>query len=185
MSLTVRIIIFIILSGGLCWVSRSALGHFHAHGWYRFFAWEAMTALILTNINYWFTAPFSVRQLFSWVLLLLSIFLAIGGFHRLHTEGKHDPNRTDPALKSFEKTSQLVTTGVYRYLRHPLYAALFYLNWGAFFKHPSPVGIALAGLAAIFLILTAKAEEKENRRFFGPAYEEYMTKTKRLIPFVY
>lgn len=36
----------------------------------------------------------------------------------------------------------------------------------------------------IFLIFTAKIEEKENMKFFGIDYEEYIKKTKMFIPFV-
>jgi hypothetical protein len=34
------------------------------------------------------------------------------------------------------------------------------------------------------LVVTAKVEERENFRFFGPIYEAYMRQTKRFIPFL-
>jgi protein-S-isoprenylcysteine O-methyltransferase Ste14 len=50
---------------------------------------------------------------------------------------------------AIEKTTILVTTGAYRYIRHPLYSSLLFLAWGIFFKAPSWPGGLLA-LAATF-----------------------------------
>ncbi|MFQ6613305.1 MAG: methyltransferase family protein [Fidelibacterota bacterium] len=185
MSLTLKIIVFIILSGGLTWVSWPALLRVGSHGFYRFFAWEAIAALALTNLTFWFSNPFRIHQIISWFLLLLSILLAVHGFQLLRKVGKHDRNRSDPTLKTFEKTAELVTEGAYRYIRHPLYGSLLYLTWGVFFKHPSSVGAVMAVSATLFLTLTAKTEERENLRFFGTAYREYMQNTKLFIPFIY
>jgi protein-S-isoprenylcysteine O-methyltransferase Ste14 len=43
---------------------------------------------------------------------------------------------------------------------------------------------ALAAAACLFLTLTAKIEEKENKQYFGEAYQNYIQKTKMFIPFV-
>ena len=88
-------------------------------------------------------------------------------------------------MLAFEKTSQLVTSGIYHYIRHPLYSSLFLLTWGIFFKSISLLSMALAGISTSFLILTAKADEAECTQFFGGAYREYMKKTKMFVPFVY
>jgi protein-S-isoprenylcysteine O-methyltransferase Ste14 len=93
--------------------------------------------------------------------------------------------QTEPQLLAFEKTTTLVNTGIYHYIRHPLYSSLLFLAWGIFFKVPTWLG-ALLGLAAtLFLIATAKADEAECIRFFGPAYETYMKQTKRFVPFLF
>ena len=77
-----------------------------------------------------------------------------------------------------------MTTGIYGYIRHPMYSSLLLLAWGIFFKAPSWPGIVLAAMATGSLVATAKAEERENVRFFGPSYESYMKRTKMFIPFV-
>jgi len=78
-----------------------------------------------------------------------------------------------------------VTTGIYRYIRHPLYSSLLLLAWGIFFKLPSLVGGILVITATIFLVLTAKADEAECTKFFGPAYQEYMKRTRRFVPHLF
>ena len=157
----------------------------HSHGFYRFFAWEAILALVLLNFPHWVINPFSVHQLISWLLLIISIFLVVHGVHLLRVIGKPDRNRSDAELLEFEKTTHLVTVGVYQYIRHPLYASLLFLAWGAFLKQPSFPGIFLAISATIFLLLTAKNDEAECLQHFGDAYQTYMLGTKRFIPFLF
>jgi protein-S-isoprenylcysteine O-methyltransferase Ste14 len=78
----------------------------------------------------------------------------------------------------------LVTEGVYRYIRHPLYSSLLFLGWGIFFKRPSCLVGLFALVASAFLVLTARVEEGENIRYFGEVYQEYMKHTKMFVPFV-
>jgi protein-S-isoprenylcysteine O-methyltransferase Ste14 len=99
--------------------------------------------------------------------------------------GKPDRERIDPSLVGIEKTTELVTVGIYGYIRHPLYSSLLFLSWGAFFKQPSWAGACLALMATFFLTATAKIEETENMHFFGDVYQTYMEKTKMFIPWLF
>jgi len=54
--------------------------------------------------------------------------------------GKPGMNRDNKALYQFEKTSELIDTGIFKYIRHPLYSSLLFLTWGIFLKN------AMAGL---------------------------------------
>ena len=102
------------------------------------------------------------------------------------TRGRPETRRRDDVpLLGIEKTTRLVTTGVFRYIRHPLYCSLLLLAWGAFFKDPSWVGGCLALAATAFLVATARAEEAENIRYFGAAYQAYMRHTKMFLPFLF
>jgi protein-S-isoprenylcysteine O-methyltransferase Ste14 len=166
-------------------VSRASLTVPRSHGFYRFFAWEAILALALLNIDVWFREPFSWHQLISWPLLAISAFLVIAGMRLLSQMGKPDVQRDDVPLVAFEKTTTLVTAGIYRYIRHPLYSSLLFLAWGIFFKGPSWPGGLLALAATLFLVAAARVEEAENVRFFGEAYREYMKQTKMFVPFLF
>jgi protein-S-isoprenylcysteine O-methyltransferase Ste14 len=168
----------------LLWLSRKPLAHPGSHGFFRFFAWEAILALAILNRRPWAEDPFSSHQLISWPLLLLSIFLVIAAVRTLRQDGKPAKQRADDALYEFEKTGQLVSHGVFRYIRHPMYTSLLALAWGAFFQAPSWPGAALAAFASLFLVLTARADEQECLAFFGQTYADYMQRTKRFIPFV-
>lgn len=185
MSDLLKLIIFLGATGGFIFLSWESLRNPRSHGFYRFFAFEAITVLVLLNIDYWFYEPFSPHQIISWLLLIVSLFLVIHGAQLLHTVGKPKSERNDPALIGIEKTSELVIVGAYRYIRHPLYSSGLFGSWGAFFKHPSWVGFCLTIIATFFLTVTGKIEETENIRFFGAAYQMYMKKTKMFIPFFF
>jgi len=179
-----KIILFVLATAGLVWLSWSSLRDFRSHGFYRFFAFELIVVLILINIEYWFFEPLNIHQIVSWILLIISLFLVINSFQLLHKKGKPDRERKDSSLFGIEKTTKLVTVGVYRYIRHPAYSSLLFLGWGGFFKQPSLLGFSLAVLITFFLTMTAKMEEIENIRFFGDVYKSYMKKTKMFIPYV-
>src|SRR5512143_642652 len=87
-EMTWRLIIFAVVSLGLLYVSRASLSAPHSHGFYRFFAWEAILALILLNISNWFEDPFSLHQIISWLLLAFSIILVVNGARLLSKIGK-------------------------------------------------------------------------------------------------
>jgi protein-S-isoprenylcysteine O-methyltransferase Ste14 len=154
-------------------------------GFFRFFAWEAILALILVNIDAWFSHPFAPLQIVSWVLLTLSLVLLAQGTYLLRFVGKPDATREDDTLLTLEKTSVLVTTGLYRYIRHPLYGSLLFLAWGAFLKHMVWYSACLVVAASAGLVATAKADERECLRHFGSSYREYMSRTKMFIPYLY
>jgi protein-S-isoprenylcysteine O-methyltransferase Ste14 len=180
-----KISVFIVLTMCLIYISKASLRVPRSHGFYRFFAWEFIIALILLNINVWFLNPFSLHQIISWFLLFVSIVPLAFGAHSLAVKGRLAKNReSEPQLLAFEKTTALVTTGIYHYIRHPLYSSLLILTWGVFFKKPSWFSLVAALAATAFLWATAKADEAECLSFFGPAYQAYKKKTRMFIPFI-
>ncbi len=181
-----KIILFSLGTLILTYISRASLKQPCSHGFYRFFAWESILALFLVNVNFWFRDPLAWNQLIAWTLLAASLIPLGLGIHSLKTRGRPNVTRAaDASLLGFEKTTQLVVTGIYRYIRHPLYSSLLLLAWGIFFKAPSLVGGTLAALATIFLVYTARADEEECIRYFGQEYLEYIKRTRRFIPLIY
>lgn len=182
--IVLKAIAFLVSAALLAYVSRASLRVPGSHGFYRFFAWLVILGLALLNIDGWFLAPFSWHQLISWSLLVISALLLVVGVRQLRQMGRPDPKRDDVALVAFEKTTKLVTTGIFRYIRHPLYSSLLFLAWGIFFKAPSWLGGLLALAASLLLVATARVEEAENLSFFGDEYREYTRQTKMFIPFI-
>ena len=176
---------FVLGTACLACVSRASLVVPGSHGFYRFFAWVAIWGLALLNVDVWFRDPFSWHQLISWLLLVVSAILVIAGVRLLRGRGEPDAGRDDVPMVAFEKTTTLVTSGAYRYIRHPLYSSLFFLAWGIFFKEPSWPGGLLAVAATLFLVATARVEEAENIRYFGEEYQAYMQRTKMFVPFLF
>ena len=184
MTVIVKIVVFVIVTGGIFWVSRASLVRPGYHGFYRTFAWEIILLSFLLNMDYWFLDPYSVRQLFSWSFLTLSLVLIVSGVMSFHRLGGVDQRRVDPSLVGIEKTTILVTQGIYRYIRHPFYSSLLFLGWGIILKQINWVGLLLGVVNTLLLLVTARKEESENIQFFGDRYLDYMGETKMFIPFI-
>jgi protein-S-isoprenylcysteine O-methyltransferase Ste14 len=184
-SWILKLIVFAVISGWLFSISWRSLRVARSHGFYRFFAWEAILALILINSALWFSDPLSILQIVSWTFLLVSLALLGQGLYLIRIAGKSSGQRQDDTLLSFEKTSALVTSGIFRYIRHPLYGSLLFLAWGALLKELNAYSVCLALGATFFLVKTAKSDEIECIRYFGSSYEEYMRRTKMFVPFLF
>jgi protein-S-isoprenylcysteine O-methyltransferase Ste14 len=180
-----EIISFGILSLPVIILSWRTLFSVKTHGFYRFFSWECIIWIFITNVGYWFINPFSIHQVISWIFLFLSVYLVIAGSILLKKEGKPNKNRNEKGLYQFEKTTVLVDSGVYRYIRHPLYSSLIFLTWGIFMKQTIWITFILSFISSAFLFLAAKAEERECQLFFGDQYSAYMKRTKRFIPLLF
>jgi protein-S-isoprenylcysteine O-methyltransferase Ste14 len=92
-------------------------------------------------------------------------------------------------MRSFHATANttegsLVTSGPYKFFRHPIYAAIIYFTWAGFLSHVRLETFAAAALITLSLIARMLIEEK----FLSHTYSEYLNyckKTARLIPFVF
>ncbi|MGH7688111.1 MAG: methyltransferase family protein [Gemmatimonadaceae bacterium] len=78
----------------------------------------------------------------------------------------------------------LVTTGPYRYWRHPIYASIIYFVWAGQVQAPGAIPLALAATVSLGLGARMLLEERFLTRAY-PEYPEYAKTAKRLIPFVY
>lgn len=153
-----------------------------SHGFYRFFAFEGILSLVCLNLPFWFSDPFSLNQILSWSLLAISVALVINGLFQLKTKGGSGRKNALKENFAFENTTSLVESGIYKYIRHPMYSSLLFLAWGIFFKQSTALGACLAFFTTASLIATARSEEIENCDFFGPVYKKYMKRSKMFVP---
>lgn len=180
----IRLLVYVALSVPIVWVSRRSLRHPGAHGFSRFFAFQAVLGLMVSNVSYWFRRPLEPPQIASWLCLIVSALLLVWGFMLLRRRGGFHPAAEALPAFEWEKTGRLVTTGIYRYIRHPMYSSLLFLAWGAVLKLVTPTTLILGAAASLALFATAKAEEAENLARFGEEYRAYMRRTRRFVPFL-
>jgi protein-S-isoprenylcysteine O-methyltransferase Ste14 len=77
----------------------------------------------------------------------------------------------------------LVTSGPYRYVRHPIYTAfLLILGSTLFISSNWLIGACLIGMASLEIISRIQYEEALMSEYFGEQYRAYMEKTGRLLP---
>ena len=100
-------------------------------------------------------------------------------FHRAHT----DLGTNWSVSLELRENHQLVTSGIYESIRHPMYIAIFIYalaqslllsNWIA--------GPACFAAFAVMFTFRLRAEERMLSEKFGQQYKDYMARTKRLIP---
>jgi len=77
----------------------------------------------------------------------------------------------------------LVTTGPYRYMRHPIYAAILLFVWTGIAVNLSAVSVTLGLVSTAMVCLRILFEEALVRQRY-PEYADYARRTKRVIPFV-
>lgn len=181
----IRIIIFFLGTLFFIYISKKTLLNFKVHGFYRFFVFEGTLILIILNIPYWFSNPFSVLQIISWIFLITAVYLVMSSVYYLKTMGNHRERDLESANFKFENTANLVKDGIYKYIRHPMYSSLLFLSIATMLKNLTFFTVIIAVLVIIFLISSAKIEENENKNFFGLEYDEYMKRTKMFIPFMF
>ena len=170
-----------VLAALLVAVSWRSLIRPRSHGFYRFFVFEATLLLAWRAIPVWFVDRYAWNQLISWLLLFTALYLLLHSLLMLRRAGQ--AARPDqPANFAFENTLRLIQEGPYRWIRHPMYAALLLFAWGMFWKQPDGWGLAAALVATLAALATAKAEEAENLQTFGEAYRAYMARSWRFIP---
>ena len=166
------------------YISKKTLFNVKVHGFYRFFVFEVILFLIILNIPYWFSSPLSTLQIISWIFLTISIYLVIASIYYLKKVGSYRKRDLESANFKFENTANLVKDGIYKYIRHPMYSSLLFLSIATMLKNLTLLTILLTIIIIVFLILTAIIEEKENKKYFGQVYDEYMIMTKMFIPFM-
>jgi protein-S-isoprenylcysteine O-methyltransferase Ste14 len=126
-------------------------------------------------------ADYPFHPLLAW--LGTAVFAAaLIGFYRTH----RDLGRFWSVTLTIRQTHELITTGVYRHVRHPMYAAFFL--WAIAQALLLPNGIAgpagLVGFGTLFG-LRVRREERMMEAAFGDAYRAYAARTWRVIPGVF
>ncbi len=81
--------------------------------------------------------------------------------------------------------TELVTTGLYQYIRNPTYVGLFLLNLGVWLIWPTWTIFLLNFCFVMFLEIQVRCEEDYLLSVHGQEYADYKNRTKRYFPFVY
>ena len=103
-------------------------------------------------------------------------------FRRSHK----DLGRNWSVTLEIREKHKLVTRGLYRFIRHPMYASFLLIALAQAFLLPNWVaGLSgLVGLAVLFF-MRVNVEERMMADTFGEEYRVYSGKTKRIIPYIY
>ncbi len=110
------------------------------------------------------------------VIFLLGLFTAI--WARVHL-GK---NWGTPM--STKQNPELVTSGPYHYIRHPIYTGILLAMLGSSLAN-SLFWLTVFAITSIYFVYSAVQEEKLMTKQFPKVYPSYKSRTKMLIPFIF
>jgi protein-S-isoprenylcysteine O-methyltransferase Ste14 len=144
------------------------------------------SSYMVSSILWWFTPILNFANIDLPILLRYAGFVlglfSCWYFYRVH---KTLGDNWSPVLE-IRKEHQVISTGLYKYLRHPMYTSmlcgilatfLISANWLLF--------VVMISALTILLVVRIPDEEKLMLTEFGEKYNSYMKTTKRLIPFIY
>jgi protein-S-isoprenylcysteine O-methyltransferase Ste14 len=135
----------------LCWGLGLIKAIFPSFGWMQTPMWLA-----------WFGA----------ILLCISSSLMLLSFYHLGTSLKY-------GLPDSE--TRLITSGVYRFSRHPLYLSVFLVCLSSVLFFPDLLNIIIAGYCITTQYLMMLKEEKFLAERFGNEWESYKKKVRKIV----
>ena len=97
-------------------------------------------------------------------MTLIGMILVIIGWHQIHGSGG------------------LVTTGIYKYIRHPQYTGFFFVITGWLLHWETTLTLVMYPILLVMYYLLARWEDAELLREFGGEYETYRRKTPMFFP---
>jgi protein-S-isoprenylcysteine O-methyltransferase Ste14 len=101
----------------------------------------------------------------STLIIVAGILLIIFGWKEIH-EGK----------------GKLITTGLYKHIRHPQYLGFLLLTFGMNLEWTTFFTLLLWPIIVVLYYRLAKKEEKESEEIFGETYQKYKHSTPMFIP---
>ena len=86
------------------------------------------------------------------------------------------------SLVQEETYSELIISGIHRYVRHPLYLGTFLFIWGGFILFPTLSLFISNVVITIYTLIGIRFEERKLVNDFGDQYRTYQKTVPKLIP---
>ncbi|MBA3944103.1 MAG: isoprenylcysteine carboxylmethyltransferase family protein [Herpetosiphonaceae bacterium] len=141
-----------------------------------FLAWLVLMPLDAVRFH-WSHMP-------GWLQVVGAVLL-LGSFYLFFLTFRENPYLSPAVRDQSERGQRVISTGLYHYVRHPMYATAGILMVGTTLLLGSWYGFILALLLIVAIAFRAVQEERTLREEL-PGYREYMRKVRyRLIPYVW
>jgi protein-S-isoprenylcysteine O-methyltransferase Ste14 len=144
-------------------------------------AWNVLPWLALTRSNPWLGLPEAARNPAVLGLRLLAAMLGAGCFLLTAACWVRMGKSWSMAVVPGEKT-ELVQTGPYALVRHPIYALSITLMLCSALVIPTVPMIGVAMVHVLFMTLKARSEEQSLLEAHGTSYADYCRRTGRFFP---
>jgi protein-S-isoprenylcysteine O-methyltransferase Ste14 len=135
-------------------------------GYYEIFSLEFLLTSILGKDLYYIIHHYYVFPA-SKIIMGIGILLIIYGWKQIHKA---------------RKEGKLVTTGIYKYIRHPQYLGFLLITLGLNVQWLTIITLIMWPILAVLYWRLAKKEDKEMEEQFGEEFLEYKRKVPGFIP---
>lgn len=122
-------------------------------------------------------APATPRFWIAMVLMVASYLGRITAMRQLGSAYSQNLNAPDSA--------ELVSTGVFSVVRHPIYGFFILETWALWLVRPNPVSTAALGVIVVIVVYRLRREEAALEARYRQRYADYRRRTKALVPFVF
>lgn len=163
-----------------------------AYNAYRFF-YNLLSIAFMVAIA-WVMYTEEVVFLFAapaWVSYVAIALMALGGVGMVVALAQFDMlsfmGLSQLGIGKFDVAANttLYRTGLFAYVRHPLYFAMMIVVAGAFLWHPTPMFLASGIAIYLYIYVGAVFEERTLVMLYKEQYRDYQKQVKMLIPFVF
>lgn len=186
--------------GGFARIAYNLIAAVHL-GAILFLEWRGFPGKAAFDPPLWLHAPMVAVQAAGWVLLFVALVqYDLGRFGGL-TQARVIVHRRDrgrgralgagpragaarevpepPPDIPQARLEPLVTHGIHRYVRHPLYTAMFLVFWGRAFDEAA---LMTAAWGTLYLVIGTHFEERKLLRIYGGDYARYRAAVPRFLP---
>ena len=142
-----------------------------------------MTSMLLTLSSFWVSSNLLLTLHNQPSIQLIGIALILFGYINLSRAFNHLGDNYSPLFDAHSPSS-LITTGAYRYIRHPIYLFNLCVSFGLAIASGSGIVAMNATIGLFFILKTISIEEDYLTDHFKD-YHAYSKSSWRLIPFLY
>lgn len=137
---------------------------------------------LLVTLQFIFIALLLMEHGFYMPSILPFLIFFLGCGFGIYTV-KHNPLGNFNVTPEIKQNATLITTGAYRYIRHPMYFSVLLMMLGIVVSKLTLLSVLIYALLVLTLFFKAKKEEMLWMEQ-SCEYRSYMLQTKRIIPFV-
>ena len=86
-------------------------------------------------------------------------------------------------IQAEPKEGQMISSGPYQFIRHPMYASALIIIWSGVLGHFSYLNFVIGVIVTVVISIRIMIEEQYLRAHY-PGYLDFSRKTKMIIPFI-
>jgi protein-S-isoprenylcysteine O-methyltransferase Ste14 len=150
--------------------------------------WLTFAALAAVGGLCWYLPYADRRDLFVWsesaILRYSGLAVTVIGM-AIRIIGMAQLGNLFSGYVTLQPEHHLITTGCYRWVRHPIYSGSLLAFAGFLLVFRSQLALIAVPAYLIGTLLRIADEERLFVETFGAEYEEYRARTWKLIPFIY